>query len=493
MMDPRAYDYYIDGLLLEGMGDPVQASRSFLRALQYYPDSYEIGFALAETYYGMQQPTLALEALSRLVPRTVNVYLLSAACYRAMGDDNAARSTYLKLLQLDSANATALGYLANSYQQRNDPDSMMWAMELLAQRSPEANSRLWNELGKLRAQRGNLDGAKEAFQRSLELDRSAANVLAYAGLGDIYDLMHRTDSAASYYLAGLRVDGDNVLLNRQLISLYLSMDSLRLALPYAQKVVELAPLDRVGVRRLAVIYFGLDSLKESDSLFSYLVSGGERNASNHYYLGTIALREHDYTRAKSEFTTLTDLADTLSESWLNLGFAYRQLNDTNHEIATYQAGLNHMRDENNAVRVFFALGAAYERYGQFDSSVAVFEKLISKAPDHSQALNYLGYMLADRNQRLDYARELIGRALAIDSTNGAFLDSYGWVYYRLGDFDKALEYLTRAAESTEDAVVFEHVGDTYNARGDRATAHKWWRKALDLTPTNDAIKEKLAK
>jgi tetratricopeptide (TPR) repeat protein len=493
VVDPRALDLYVDGLLMDGMGDPMSASKAFVRALQYCPDSYEIGYALAEAYLSLQQPALALDALSRLVPRNTDVYLLSAVCYRMMGDENAARSTYLKLLALDSTSATALGYLANSYQQRNDLDSMMWAMELLARRSPDANARLFAELGRLRAQRGNFTGAKESFQRSIELDPSDDNALAYAGLGDIYSILRKSDSAELAYKTGLQYDPDNILLNRQLISTFVDRDSFSLALPYALKVVALSPLDRLEVRRLGLIYFYLDSLRLSDSIFTYLVGSGEQAPTNHYYLGAISLRQKDYARARTEFTRMTDLSDTVATGWLNLGYTYRQLNDTAAELATYNEALRHVRENRGVTELTFALGAAYERAGQIDSCIAVLERVVTMAPDHSQALNYLGYLLADRNQRLDYARDLISRALASDSANGAYLDSYGWVMYRLGNFEQAVKYLEKAAATTPDAVVYEHLGDAFLARGKKDRAADWWRKALELTPQNTTLQEKLRK
>lgn len=493
VIDPRALDLYVDGLLMEGMGDPMSASKAFVRALQYCPDSYEIGLALAEAYLSLQQPALALDVLSRLVPRNADVYLLSAICYRMMGDENSARSTYLRLLALDSTSATALGYLANAYQQRNDPDSMFWAMELFARRSPEANARLFAELGRLRAQHGKFESAKEAFQRSIELDPSGNNTMAYAGLGDIYSILRRSDSAQLAYKTGLLYDPENVLLNRQLISAYVDQDSFNLALPYAQKVVALAPLDRLEIRRLGLIYFYLDSLRLSDSIFTYLVASGEQASANHYYLGAIALRQKDYSRARTEFTRMTDMTDTVATGWLNLGYTYRQMNDTANEIATYHEALRHVTDSRGVIEITFALGASYERAGPIDSCIAVLERVVAMAPDHSQALNYLGYLLADRNQRLEYARDLISRALASDSANGAYLDSYGWVMYRLGNFEQAVKYLEKAAAATPDAVVYEHLGDAFLARGKRESADSWWRKALELTPESKSLQEKLQK
>ena len=75
--------------------------------------------------------------------------------------------------------------------------------------------------------------------------------------------------------------------------------------------------------------------------------------------------------------------------------------------------------------------------------------------------------------------------------NAAFLDSYGWVFYRQGKYKKAVEYLKKAVSLDSDPVIFDHLGDAYKAKGDTAQARTWWQKALELSPEDEAIKQKL--
>ena len=123
--------------------------------------------------------------------------------------------------------------------------------------------------------------------------------------------------------------------------------------------------------------------------------------------------------------------------------------------------------------------------------MATFEEIISHDPDHAQSLNYLGYMLADRGEQLDYARDLIGRAVDLSPDNAAFLDSFGWVYYRMGEYEEALKHLQRAVELDIDPVIFDHLGDTFHALGRVDQAKEWWQRALEQEPDNEDIKRKL--
>jgi tetratricopeptide (TPR) repeat protein len=293
------------------------------------------------------------------------------------------------------------------------------------------------------------------------------------------------------YKEGLTVAPKDVLLNRMTANLYVNLDSIAQAIPYAAAVVELSPMDKEAARRLGSIYFAADSMAQADSIFSALVDMSDFHPVNYYYLGRIAVADENFERARDNFMRLTQVADTLVDSWLDLAFAYRRLNQTENEVTTYKTGLNHMRDEASAIRLLFALGAAYERTDRVEEAIEVFEELIAQVPDNAEALNFLGYMLADRGERLEYAKDLIERALQVSPENAAFLDSYGWVAYRLGSFQEAVEYLNRAVVLDNDPVIFDHLGDAYRATGDIEQAQKWWRKALELSPDDEKIKEKL--
>ncbi len=129
--------------------------------------------------------------------------------------------------------------------------------------------------------------------------------------------------------------------------------------------------------------------------------------------------------------------------------------------------------------------------------MAAFEKLLKVRADHAPGMNYLGYMWADRGENLPRALELIRKAVDLEPSNGAYLDSLGWVYFRLSKLDKAEKNL-RAASSLnpEDATVEEHLGDLWEKKGDLEKARERWKRALTLKPEPDnkqRLEEKLRK
>jgi tetratricopeptide (TPR) repeat protein len=121
----------------------------------------------------------------------------------------------------------------------------------------------------------------------------------------------------------------------------------------------------------------------------------------------------------------------------------------------------------------------FEKMKDFDAAEREFRKVLELNPKNTSALNYLGYMLADRNVRLQEAVGLIRQAVDLDPENGAYLDSLGWAYYRMNDLDKAEQYLQRAIERfSKDPTVHDHLGDVYAKKGNLKDAIAQWQKSL---------------
>ena len=115
--------------------------------------------------------------------------------------------------------------------------------------------------------------------------------------------------------------------------------------------------------------------------------------------------------------------------------------------------------------------------------------ILARDPDHVDALNALGYTLADRTRRFEEAAGYIRKAFELQPDNPAILDSMGWVSYRLGDYDMALKYLRQALGNLNDPEIAAHLGEVLWVTGDRDGARAVWRKALAATPDSDVLRE----
>jgi tetratricopeptide (TPR) repeat protein len=128
-----------------------------------------------------------------------------------------------------------------------------------------------------------------------------------------------------------------------------------------------------------------------------------------------------------------------------------------------------------------------EKIDRVDAMETSLRKLIVLRPDHAHAYNALGYSLADRNQRLPEAKQLIEKGLALSPNDAFIIDSMGWVFYRMGDNKTAIEYLRRAYAMRPDAEIAAHLGEVLWANGDRSEAEKIWRDAMEKNPGNETI------
>ena len=136
---------------------------------------------------------------------------------------------------------------------------------------------------------------------------------------------------------------------------------------------------------------------------------------------------------------------------------------------------------------------AAERIDQVPVMEKSLRKLIELRPESAHAYNALGYTLADRNQRLPEALELIKKAIALMPDDPQIIDSLGWVYYRMGDMPNALKYLREAYEAKPDVEVAAHFGEALWTSGARDEALKVWREASGREPKNEVLRGTLAR
>ena len=134
---------------------------------------------------------------------------------------------------------------------------------------------------------------------------------------------------------------------------------------------------------------------------------------------------------------------------------------------------------------YFQYGAAQERDKDYAGAEKTFRKVLEMQPEFADALNYLGYMWAERGENLAEAFEMISRAVAAEPKNPAFLDSMGWVLFMRGKYHEALPWLIRAVELTDsaketDPTLYDHLADAYAKTGDLQSARREYERALRI-------------
>lgn len=200
-----------------------------------------------------------------------------------------------------------------------------------------------------------------------------------------------------------------------------------------------------------------------------------------------------------------EVLDALSRSHPDIAQVHASKGDTlrqtgRHADATpaYSRALE-LYDSANPVKWFvhYTRGITYHKTDNWPAAEADFRAALELRPDHPQVLNYLGYSLVERGEKLDEALAMIETAAAARPDNGAIVDSLGWVLYQLGRFDEAVVYMEQAAALMPvDPVINDHLGDVYWAVGRETEAQFQWNRALSFDPVEDEatrIRDKLAR
>jgi tetratricopeptide (TPR) repeat protein len=143
-----------------------------------------------------------------------------------------------------------------------------------------------------------------------------------------------------------------------------------------------------------------------------------------------------------------------------------------------KAGALTTRKEDRAYLLFLR-GEWAERQKHYEPAEQFFRQALDVDPASAMTLNYLGYMLADKNQRLAEALKLIRKAVELEPMNGAYLDSLGWVYFKMGEYEMAEENLRQAVDRDQtDPTVHDHLGDLYEKTGRIRLAAAQWELSL---------------
>ena len=186
---------------------------------------------------------------------------------------------------------------------------------------------------------------------------------------------------------------------------------------------------------------------------------------------------------------LTRSHPDLPEVFATKGDTLRQAARFEEAIATYTQALA-LYDESNSARWFvhYTRGISHHKLDDWPSAEADFRAALALRPDHPQVLNYLGYSLVERGEKLDEALEMIETAAAASPENGAIVDSLGWVYFQVGRYQEAVVHLERAASlEPVDPVINDHLGDALWAVGRKIEARFQWQRALSFDPEEDEV------
>lgn len=445
--DNKLINYNYAQLLTKlGRGDE---SRAFLeRVLASDATFAAAALQLIDIYQKSNEWAKAAETLAPLAeqePANTDMQRQLAFFYFRAGDAERARDMFAQLLAVDPKDERSRFFLGESLTDLGDYVEAEKHYRVLMETQPDDPELLVSWGLNQVAQRKN-DEAEKAFRALIAKPGMPEGIvtLAKTQLATIEHFRGNYDAALAQAIGALRGPRG---LNTQAVSL--ALDVYRRQKRYADAIAFLQPL----VKEL-----GTDPPINA-RYFEFLLRAGQTQQAQ-------------------------AIADVQIRNGLKGGIAvaqvYAQLERWNEAIELLEQLRKQNPDDKNVV---FQLGSAYERSGKVGEAEKIFLKLLDEDPNDAQTLNYLGYMWADKGVNLPRAEEMIARAVKQEPRNGAFVDSLGWVYYRLGKLDLARKHLADAAELMPwDPTIQEHLGDLYLKQGDVAQAADRYRAALKLDP-----------
>ncbi|MGI9283284.1 MAG: tetratricopeptide repeat protein [Endozoicomonas sp.] len=352
------------------------------------------------------------------------------------------------------------------------------------------------------------------------LAKDSGYVKAIILKGRILNKMGKGDEAEKMLADAVRKHPEIPRLRLIYARVLVHLDKLDEARKQFQVLLKQSPHDVEIILSLALIALENDMVEESEKYFKQLLSLGQRKSTANYYLGRIVEQKGQFDQARKYFLNVMPGKEfmmsrvALIQMQLKQGKvaeARQQLDEDRNRFPVHAVQLYLLETEilvnaselddaltlftnavlryPDSVNLLYGRAMVYERMGRINDLEKDLRAIIKAQPENAAALNALGYTLADRTDRFEEAKALIEKAYALDNEDPAIMDSMGWVQYRLGNYQAALDYLKSAYEKYPDHEVAAHLGEVLWAMGRKEDARALWDEALQKAPDSVVLKE----
>jgi tetratricopeptide (TPR) repeat protein len=372
------------------------------------------------------------------------------------------------------------------------------------------------------AQNKQYDEALSLLDEVLILDPSLTEVLIIKSR--ILSAQGKQKEASALIKQVLSEYEDNNALRLQYARMLVEQHELEAATEQYGILHENLPDDGEIALSYALLNIETQNLDEASKTFEHLIEIDKKVPVANYYLGRIAQNQGDDKKAVSYYLRVGS-GDYAYDAQLRIGVLLAMLGKPDEGLAKLEALAEDQEDWGQRVKAYlaqgeilrsekrykegvemysralqqnredttllYARGLMAEKVDRLDMTEADLLKVISKEPENADALNALGYTLADRTSRYQEAQDYIQRAAKLVPDDPAILDSLGWVSYRLGEMEEALKYLARAFEKLEDAEIAAHYGEVLWKMDQKDKAREIWKKGQAQNAENPVLIETL--
>jgi tetratricopeptide (TPR) repeat protein len=488
-------DHLLLGRLYRLNNDLQKAENEFKTAVKLQPDSEEAVTTLAYLYNELGDTARAAQVLSSVpgAERSAKLYSALGYTYEQQKQYKEAVEAYRHAIELDRDNLDAIRGLAQNLLNDGQADAALEQYKVIADANPEDAqtyvriAEIYRKQGKFDLALDNLKKAETMVQDSVEVPYNIAAIYQAQGRYDeaipiMRDLLKKSEKPEGKYSNGEK--SNRAVFLERLGTIYRDQGNNASANETFREIVALGGDDNVerGYQQI------IDTWREAKEWQKALDTAKEavQKLPSPQLKMVLALQEADMGQADKALKDVhamlkgdANSANDDREVYLTLAqmnTRLRRFSDADQALDKAEQLSTKTEDKEY---VWFLRGSNFERDKHYAEAEEQFKKVLASDPEHASALNYLGYMLADQNMKLEEAFEYIKRAVDLDPTNGAYLDSLGWAYFRLGKFELAEENLLKASQRINtDPTVHDHLGDLYQKTGRLKMAATNWERAL---------------
>jgi len=421
-----------------------------------------------------------------------NVLLHVAELYEKLGYKEKAAESVHGLLELDPSNV-ALQKLAIDFYARNGyyTEALEMLDDIIETMPDDLESR--EKRAQIYIVQNNWEGATKEFKYIIE--KPDVPLEAKISIGATYFAKSFSDSTALPVAKEFfeLIDKDTTYWQAKLYlgAIALSEGNDSLAIDNFKYVTENASWQIESWVSLGGLYFDNRRYEDAEIIMREAIELFPNDFAVNLILGLSLAQQNKTLESKQYLKTAVEINPSDLNSLSAYGFTLSQLQENDEAIRYLNQAL---RLDPSNVNVLGQLGLIYNNLEMMTESDSLYELALQYDPQNALINNNYSYSLSERDLQLDRALVMIEIAIAADSSNSSYLDTYGWIFFKIGEYDKAYYYIKKAidVDGEDNAVLLEHIGDVLYMQGKKDEAINYWKKALDLDSSNEKLINKVS-
>jgi tetratricopeptide (TPR) repeat protein len=495
-LDPDSVDdHLLLGRLYRLNNDLQKAEGELKTAIKIDPSSEEAVTTLAMLYTDEGDTAHALKVLASIPDsaRSAKLYAALGAAYEQRKDYKSAIDAFRHAITLDRDNLDSIRGLAENFLNDGQLDAALEQYKVIADSNPE-DAQTYVRMAEIYRRQAKYDLALENLKRAdtlvpdtMDVPYSMAAVYQAQGRYDdavklLQDLLKKTEKNET---GSSQADRNNrAIFVERLGMVYREQENYPAAIETFRKMLTLGDENaRSGYQEIIDTYREAKQWPQATAVAKEAVQRLPNDRDLRMVLDAQLADTGEFDKAVADIRSLLKGGPEDREVYLRLAIIYTRTKRWNEALEGLAKAEQLSSKPEDKAYVSFLRGDLYQRQKMFDQAEAEFKKVLSTTaptdPQSAATLNYLGYMNADRGVKLDESLNFIKQALTFEPNNGAYLDSLGWTYFKLGKYDLAEQNLTKAeSHMGTDPTVQEHLGDLYQKIGRLKLAAAHWDRAV---------------